>query len=73
MNELVASMVGRVWQLVCDDKSSAAFAVLFSALGDYGYQMVTVGEMETKPVKDTAVTTIIVSTGCGGGFGIEGL
>ncbi len=39
----------------------SSFAVIFSALGDYGYQMVTVGEVEAKSVKDTAVTTMIVS------------
>ena len=37
-----------------------SFAVLFGTLGDYGYQMVTVGEVEAKPVKDTSVTTIVV-------------
>lgn len=36
---------------------------MFATLGDYGYQMVTVGEMEAKPVEGLGITTIIVSAG----------
>lgn len=35
--------------------------MIFAALGDYGYQVITEGEVETKPIKETPITTMIVS------------
>ncbi len=35
--------------------------VIFSSLGSYGYQVVTVGEVEAKPEKEMSVTTMMVS------------
>ena len=34
--------------------------VLFSAVSDYGYQIVTAPAVETKPVKETTITTLMV-------------
>lgn len=41
------------------EKDSSVASMMFATLGDYGYQMVTVGEMEAKPVEGLGITTII--------------
>ena len=47
--------------MLCTNFMCTFYLVIFSALGDYGYQMVTVGEVETKAVKESTVTSMIVS------------
>lgn len=41
------------------EKDSSVASLIFAALGDYGYQVITEGEVETKPIKETPITTMI--------------